>query len=337
MTEIIVNILTQVDQICKQFVLNGYKSLVTAYTPSIMGLASLTLAVLGYATSLGYISTPMPELIKKSLQIGFILTFSLLSSYFVDYIYNLVTMAPDQIAAKLILSLPDTTYSDKNSVAVALQHAFHEGNSVASKVIRTSSVYNLGPLLWGSIIHIIVFLIAIFALIELIVAKFGLAILLVLTPLFLPMLFFSATKSALFDGWLRQVLSYALIPLFVLCTLAVILQLMHSALVELQKVSQADSLTIIVFAPFILYGTVGIGMLYRAAAIASSIAGGVADGMAGNINKVASWGYQHHQRKKDRNHWSQQGGNYYYGIYPDASPQTEKNNKNQLCLPRSTA
>ncbi|CAM4400345.1 MAG: hypothetical protein LEGION0398_MBIBDBAK_00229 [Legionellaceae bacterium] len=291
MDGMILNALTLVDSVCKDFVFRGYEAIVHTYTSAILGLATLTLAVFGYMSSLGYIKTPIPELITRSMKVGFILSFALINQYFANYIYNLVTIAPNEMAGTLIHAIPNANIGDVHTAGEALQKAFYETIRLGNAVAEEGSFHNMSPFLWGWFIKLIGIFLAVVALLELIVAKFGLAILLALTPLALAMLFFESTKSALFDGWLRHVIGFALTPLFVLCTIALILLMMSQSLVDMTHAVDADRLELKSFMPYILYGMIGIGMLYRASALASTIAGSISVSLSHHPHNATKKGF----------------------------------------------
>jgi len=137
------------------------------------------------------------------------------------------------------------------------------------------------PLIWALFTWLAVFVMTVIALVDLVIAKFGMAIFLVLAPITIPLYLFSATKSAVFDGWLRFLVTFALIPIFVIASLALGLELMHDAQTKLANALQNGelaSLTLVI--PYELYVLVTVGLLLKATQYAAATAGNIAAGMS---------------------------------------------------------
>lgn len=132
------------------------------------------------------------------------------------------------------------------------------------------------------------------------IAKVAVAVLLAVAPIFILMLVFTNTK-ALFEGWLRALINFALIPIFVYALLALMLVIAYKPLDMISEVSQEEGKVLSYAAPFILTCIVTVGVLRQVTSIAASIAGGVALQTA-STNRVFTkptgaglkWGWNKH-------------------------------------------
>lgn len=288
---LLISLLDKVDTISQQFVIAGYHRLVSTYTPAIYGLVTLTIIFFGYGLLMGWIHTPMQSFTKRIFLIGFVVMLATHWELFSNYIYVLFTKAPNEIATQLIESIPNSPVQNQEGVNGALQKAFYDGIYFAKATWERGGATNWSPYLWAVVMYLMIFILSGFALIELIVAKFGLAIYIVLAPLMIPMVLFPATKSALFDGWLRHMIGFALIPIYVTSAIALKLMLMVSVQEDIQQAIQNDQLTITEIVPYILYSFISVGLLWKATQMAVGTAGGLSASIADNFHRMANKGF----------------------------------------------
>jgi len=284
----ILELLDNIDTISQQFVFNGYQALVNAYAPAIYGLVVLCVIIYGYAVILGWVCLSLAETSKRLLTVGFVLLFALNWGTFSTYIYHLLTEAPNEIASILVKAIPHSNYTDVSGINSALDQTLFDGVGFVSALWERGAWNHLFPYVCGLVIWLLVLLLIGIALIELVVAKFGLAILLVISPLAIPMMLFKTTKEIIFDGWLKHLVGFALIPVFVFSALALGLSALASTVDNMQQAIDADKLSIFDIAPYSIFAVVCIGLLVKATHMATSIANGFAIGMAPHLANAAN-------------------------------------------------
>lgn len=283
----IVALLNKVDSISQQFVLNGYQQLVNTYSPAIYALASLCVIIYGYAALQGWVSLSLAETSKRVLTIGFVLAFALNWGTFSDYVYRLFTQVPNEISGILIKAIPNSIYDTTGGINSALQQAWYDGFGFVSALWERGGLQNWFPYFWAAAVFVIVLLLVSISLIELIVAKFGLAIFLVLAPLIIPMMLFKATKEIIFDGWLKHLITFAFVPIFVTSALALGLSLLSDSVGTVQQAISADNVSITKIAPYVLFAVVCLGLVIKATHMAASIANGFTTGMSPHLGRAA--------------------------------------------------
>ncbi len=283
----IVGLLNSMDSLSHTFVFQGYQNLVSTYKPAIEGLVLLAVIVFGYGSLTGWISLSLQEVSKRALLFGFILTFALNWGHFSEFVYSLFTNAPNEIASHLVESLPGNPFGGVGGVNEALQEAWYDLVTFYDAIWDRGSVSSPMPYLWACLLFLIGLILLAIALIELIIAKFGLAIYLVLAPLIIPMLLFKATKEVIFDGWLRHLVGFAFIPIFITSALTLGLMLMAESDNAIKAAIAADQLTITAIAPHLISSLICIGLLLKATAMAASTAGGFSTASASWIGHKA--------------------------------------------------
>lgn len=270
----IVSVLSQVDRLSQHFLLGGYQRLANDAAPAIYALMLLGLILYGYSVATGWLEFSLAEFSKRAFTVGLVLLFSLHWGMFSSYVYDLFTQVPNDIASHLIQSLPASSDATASGIHSALQQAWYDGMDIVVALWDRGTLYHPTPFLLGAMIWCLVLIMVGMAVLELIVAKFGLAIFLVLAPVMIPTYLFRPTKEMLFDGWLRNLIGLSLIPIFITSALTLGLILFASVTADIQHAIQQDTLAITQIAPYAIYTVVCIGLLMQATQMASSIAGG---------------------------------------------------------------
>lgn len=273
-TNIITGLLDQVDQITKTFTFNGYSALVNHFSNEIHLAIAIYIALLGWSVMNGWIEMSVSHLTKHILKMAIALSLATHWDFFSLFVYNVLTNAPNELSSILTQSLGSNILSDALSVNEALQHVFDQGMEMGAATWNNGGINATSFYLYALLIWIGTLLIVGIALLEFVVAKFGLALLLVLAPLFCLLLLWESTKK-LFETWLRFALSFALVPTFVTASLMLLLALLKTALNTMQTAIIHGDYTLVHIAPFLLGSIVGIGLLLKAAGMASGIGGGL--------------------------------------------------------------
>jgi type IV secretion system protein VirB6 len=278
MTEqgIILALLNQVDSVSHQFVFQGYQQLAHYATPIVIALITLSIITLGYATLLGWVTLSLREVAKRVLMIGFVVTFSLNWGTFSGYIYAVFTHLPDDIAGQLLTAMSTHNGGTPTSVNQALQHTFYQTMSHVKVLWEQGGVSNPLPYVYSLVMVGLLLLLVGFALVELVVAKFGLALMLVLAPVMIPLWLFAATKSLVGEGWLRNMVTFALLPTLIAVVLSLVLLLFATVVSHTEQATLAGHMALGDIVPYLLYALVGIGLLRKTSLMASNMAGGMA-------------------------------------------------------------
>lgn len=285
---ILLSLLDQVDKLTANFVFNGYQHVVSAYSSAIVGLVCLSIVIFGYAVINGNSQLSLAEVSKRVLTIGFVITLAMNWGYFSEYVYKTFTVLPDQLSTQLMHAMPDVHYGDQGGVNAALQDAFYEGIKVGNATWDRGGMSNILSLVFAVFIYILVFILVGLALVELIAAKFGLAIYLVLAPVVIPLFLFQAMKSAIFDGWFKHLITFAFIPIFICTALGLGLSLMATSADFVQAGIHVDKLSITQMCGYVVSTLICIGLVWKATAMASSTAGGFATEGASYLGAAAS-------------------------------------------------
>lgn len=299
-------LIANVDSIILNFVQGSFGSL-TATIQILWHLMFIVfIAVYGYKVIIsGRFSAS--DLIWHCFKIIVLLVLATEWDAFFLFIYNMVTDLPSDIAGQIIGAAADTLGSNakadsESSANAALQVFFDRGMTVSSKLLEGAGWNNLGQYFYAFGVWFGTIGLTGYSTMLIVLSKLAVAILLAVGPVFILLLIFANTKS-LFEGWMRTLLNYAVVPIFVYALLALILAIMEAPLKFLEANSSAKDSLMTSVGPFLLTSVVSILLLAQILNMAASVTGGVSLSTMGtgawasrtslkSIGGAGKWGWQ---------------------------------------------
>lgn len=200
----------------------------TGHDKSFLLAVVIYIALLGWSILNGWIAMSVSHLTKHVLKIAIACSLATQWSFFSLFVYNVLTNGPNELSAILCQSLGKVSMNSA-SVNDTLQTVFDQGMALGVTTWNSGGLNSVSYYLYAVLIWLGILAVAGVALLEFVVAKFGLALLLVLAPVTCLLILWEGTKG-IFESWLRQLLSFALVPLFVTASLMLLLMLLQTAL-----------------------------------------------------------------------------------------------------------
>ena len=270
------SLISHVDSIILGFVQGSFGSL-TATIQTLWRLMFVVfIAVYGYKVIIsGRFSAS--DLIWHCLKIIILLVIATQWDTFFLFVYNMATDLPSDLAGLLIASAAGnagTEASDEASANLALSEFFDRGMTVSSKLLEGAAWNDFGQYLYAGLVWFGTIGLTGYSTMLIVLSKLAIAILLSVGPVFILLLIFVNTKS-LFEGWLRTLLNYAIVPIFVYALLALILMLIEQPLRILEENTDTESELLSYIGPFLLTTIVSMLLLSQILNMAASITGGV--------------------------------------------------------------
>ena len=148
----------------------------------------------------------------------------------------------------------------------------HGVNQAANHIISNAGFTNFGAYVVACMIIIVACIFLAFAVAIISLSKLAMWLLVATAPIFISLALFSYT-SQFFDGWLKQTMNYALIPLFMYSLLGVILSVLQPIVDQLVGIdlSQIDWTLV---GAFMFMCLIGAFLIVQVPAITMGIAGG---------------------------------------------------------------
>lgn len=198
--------------------------LASALEPAVITLATIYVMAWGYLHLTGKIAEPFEAGLKRialiALILGVGLRLWLYNTVIVDTFYN----APAQLAAAVVgasdpVATIDVIWDSGGSVAGSL---WDKGGGTLGLVSGGFGFYLAGAVVWC-----LIGVLCVYAMFLIALSSVALAVLLALGPLFIPLLFFDATRR-FFAAWIAQLANYGLITMLTVMVAALLLRIVQS-------------------------------------------------------------------------------------------------------------
>jgi type IV secretion system protein VirB6 len=163
---------------------------------------------------------------------------------------------------------------DQATANSGLSNFFDRGMAIVQKILEGAGFMDVGIWLYALAVFMGTVGFAGYAGMLIVLSKIAVALLLALGPIFILLLIFSNTRG-LFEGWLRTLLNYAVIPAFVYTLLAFLLSLAERPLQNLEQNSGITQSLLDGVAPYALVTFISVLLLMQVMNMAASITGGL--------------------------------------------------------------
>ena len=218
-----------------------------ALLPALTGLLTLYVALFAIGMLTGRTRLGVASLTPRMLTLGMVLTFATSWLAYQHVVWTLAVGAPDQLATMIAGTHGSATdaFADKlDMIFSAIADSTKQTPTTAVSAVGATangasptgiSILSAQGMLWISGLMLLVGTVGV-----LVTAKVALAALLALGPVFIVLVLFPGTRG-LFEGWLKAVVSSALVPLFTVliggATLTLIAPLIRNALMDSSEVA----------------------------------------------------------------------------------------------------
>ena len=269
-------LIANVDGIILGFVQGSFGSLTTTIQIMWQLMFVVFIAIYGYKVMIsGRFSAS--DLLMHSVKIIILLTLATEWGTFFTFVYQMVTDLPSDIAGQIMQGAASSMGQNAQantqvSANTALSAFFDRGMQVMQTLLQGAGWTDVGLYFYAGAVGFGTIALVGYAGMLIILAKIAVAILLAVGPIFILLLIFSHTKG-LFEGWLRTLLNYAVIPIFVYTLLAFLLTIDEQPLKNLEVNSSVQSALITAVGPFVLTSLISMLLLMQVMNIAASITG----------------------------------------------------------------
>ncbi len=194
-------------------------------------------------------------------------------------VYNMVTDLPSDIAGQILQGATNTLGSsaqptDQLTANSGLSDFFDRGMKVVQRILEGAGIMEWSVYFYAGVVFMGTVGFAAYAGMLIILSKVALAILLAVGPVFILLLVFSNTRG-LFEGWLRTLLNYSVIPIFVYTLLAFLLSLAERPLENMEQNSGVNDPVLDGVAPYALVTFISVLLLMQVMNMAASVTGGL--------------------------------------------------------------
>ena len=210
------------------------------------------------------------RVVRMMLIVAFIDQWGNFQLFFYDWLNN----TPEDVGRALLTASSTGITEPTDGLSMIWQTA----NEAAAAFAEQSGYFAILPGLVGFLIMLAVGLFIAVALAILVLAKVMMWVLLGTAPIFIACLLFDSTRQYGM-AWFQQVLTYAIIPLFVYVVAAFLITTMDAELQKVAAAASANEIQLDDISAFVLICAAGAFVLFNIQTLAQGITGGVATGV----------------------------------------------------------
>ena len=271
---------------------NVWQRFDTAAETTVVAVATLALVVIGYLLFTGQLSLSAGQFFPRLFRWVFLVVLLLNMENIFPWAFRLVTEVPNAVAVFLLGSTP---LADEDAVIGLIESVMTAGIDAASQIWTEATFYDIGLHILSGLLLLTGLVLAVLAAVLLMVSKLGVGILLAVAPFFLILRLLDVGKG-LFEGWLRQLLTFAIIPIFVYSLIALNFGILTAAAAQLTTAAaSAAGVTFTAAIPYLLVAIVNMILLTQVMGWAGGVGGGIAlavsaGGVAAGVSTAARLG-----------------------------------------------
>lgn len=271
-------LIDNVDSMILGFVQGSFGSLTASIHILWQLMFIVFIAVYGYKVMIsGRFSAS--DMIVHCVKIIIILVVATQWDTFFTLVYNMATDLPNDIAGQILQGSTNTLGSsaqptDQITANSGLSDFFDRGMKIVEKILEGVGMFDVGTYLYAGCVFVGTVGFAAYAGMLIILSKIAVAILLAVGPIFILLLIFSNSRG-LFEGWLRTLLNYSVIPIFVYTLLAFLLSLAERPLQNLEQHSGVTEPLLDGVGSYTLVTVISILLLMQVMNMAASVTGGL--------------------------------------------------------------
>lgn len=285
---VLADLLTDTDIVLNSTVNNIYYVLSAPAVSIWTGAALLMVIFYGIMLLLGKLNE-VTLYVTGIVIFKFLFVYALITSWgvFSIMLFNLFTNS-SEAAGNIVLS---ATAGNTSNVTSSIDKFYTDSAEAAANIMDSASTFDLSAHFYGGFVYVGAFLVSGYSVFLIILSKIAVALLLALAPLFVLFALFQNTRG-FFEGWLRQLLNYALIPLFIYTLLAFILQLSTNAINDLVASAGTGGGNAGVVMPYVLVCLICFLLMTQIMNIVSGITGGFALSSGGTYASMLTKPYK---------------------------------------------
>lgn len=176
-------------------------------TPALTILLTLYVAFFAVNLLTGRSALRVSLMTPRMMTMGLVLTFVTSWIAYQSVVWNLAIGAPDQVAGILLGSQGSATQLFADRLDALFTAVTNAANSLAGEPEASAKLASPSNMLWISALMLLLGTVGV-----LVICRIALAALLMLGPVFIVLALFQGTRG-LFEGWLKSVVAFALVPL----------------------------------------------------------------------------------------------------------------------------
>jgi type IV secretion system protein VirB6 len=216
-------ILGSADQAVEQFVFGTWETVIASSVQLVTALMVTFVAVVGYLLWLGRIELSRSDLGVRLAQLAVVFVVATHVDVLDRFFYRMTTDVPGSVATAMVQATGRTS----GGINQSLDEIFVNGILIGGRILDQATITDVGTVLLGYLMLAVVVVALIPVAFVLLLSKLAVGVLLGLAPFAVLLYLLPATRN-LFEGYLRQLLGFALIPTMIYALLGLVLSMIDT-------------------------------------------------------------------------------------------------------------
>lgn len=267
------------------FIFDAWTRFIAEGRPWVLSMSALFIIIIGYLLLVGRLNLSLSELFPRIVKWLAILAIVLNYDALVTLLFNLFTNVPEAVATQIA----DVGGGTQGGINATVGIVWSQGLQSAQNMFAEAGLMTWSPILFGFLVLIVTLLAVVYITFLIILAKLAVAVLLGLAPFFIVLYLFDATRPV-FEGWLRQLISFALIPVFLYGLLALLISIMQKMSDQMLAATAAEVWSITHVGPYALVMVVSLLLSTQVMGWAAGVGGGFSLSTLGALGTAARYG-----------------------------------------------
>jgi type IV secretion system protein VirB6 len=281
------DLLDSIDAAIGSFVIDLFTGISNDITSTLRLMLILSIILYGFAMMKGWIETSLKDATKHIFMGLIIYIFATNVGLFTSVLYDIFTNSPNQLMGAVLASGGGP---NENGINTFIGNAYDQGIRAAGDLLFGSSWNAIGLKIMGFLVAAATIAMCGYSAFLVVMSKIAVAILLGLSPIFIAFMMFKTTRG-LFEGWLRQLLNFAIIPVLTYTIMLFCLAIVATPINDMNIAQANGNLTTVEVMPYLITCAVSFLLLMQVMGIASGIAGGMSLSTLGVVaNRFSKYG-----------------------------------------------
>lgn len=266
------------DDAIRGYVLQVWERFNDAANDWLTGMMVLFVVIMGYLLLIGRINLSLAELFPKVLKLFAIFVLVTNVGLLVTLVFNLFTAVPEAVATFLVSQAGETEANINGKVDLAWQRG----------MTATRQLFDQGYASWpfGLLVGGVTIALVVYVTFVLMLAKLAVAVLLAVAPFFIVLYLFDTTRPV-FQGWLQQLISFSLIPVFLYALLALVLGISDITAGRMAAAIEAETVSLVQIAPYAATMLVTLLLTTQVMSWAAGVGGGFSLSTLSGLKRAA--------------------------------------------------
>ncbi len=285
------SILNTTDDAIENYVFDIWKAFAITGEPWLRGMLILFVVITGYLILVRRLDMSGMTFLTRALKGMFIYVLLTNVGLMTHFFYNIFVVVPPAIASWVISTLSGIPAASTTEAGInqTIGGLYNDGMKVVTAIWDEGGMTNMLAYIYGIAVFIVNIILACYTLFLICLSKIALGVMLGLAPFFIVTYFFASTKG-LFDAWLKQLITFALVPIVVYALYTIILVITLNPINTLLATLDNESWSVVQIAPVIVVNVIAIYLLQQVLNWASALGSGMQLHSGGVANATKSMG-----------------------------------------------